>query len=192
MKDAEMVKRVAAHPFTQGMTHEQLALLTDCAMLTHFEKGQVVMREGEMADRFYLIESGKIVLLSSVGEGAPVVVDAIGAGDLLGWSWIFPPYSWHFTAQATEDTQAIFFYGTILREYCERNHSLGYELFKRMSAVMIKRLQAAREKMLAVHAGIDKLRPPIGLPPYLEQEFDEDDETEASLTARSLKATRFT
>jgi hypothetical protein len=79
-------------------------------------------------------------------------VDTIGAGDLLGWSWMFPPYVWHFTARATEPTDAIFFYGTILREYCERDHSLGYELFKRMSAVMVKRLQGARENMLVFHA----------------------------------------
>lgn len=143
--------RVALHPFLAGMNHEQLALLTDCAIPVHFEKGQIIFREGEMANRFYLIETGKVFLESSGGHGHPVLVDTIGAGDLLGWSWIFPPYIWHFTAHAAERTEAIFFYGTILREYCERDHSLGYELFKRMSAVMVKRLQAARTNMLAFH-----------------------------------------
>ena len=66
------------------------------------------------------------------------------SGDLLGWSWLFPPYVWHFGARAAKPTSAIFFYGTILREYCEQDHSLGYELFKRMSAVMTDRLQSAR------------------------------------------------
>ncbi len=84
-----------------------------------------------------------------------MIVDTIGAGVLLGWSWMFPPYIWHFTARVAEPTNAIFFYGTILREYCEKDHSLGYNLFKRMSAVMIKRLQCAREKTLAVRAGSD-------------------------------------
>ena len=65
---------------------------------------------------------------------------------------MFPPYTWQFTARAVEATTAIFFYGTILREYCEKDHSLGYELLKRMSAVMVKRLQAARKNMLALHA----------------------------------------
>jgi CRP-like cAMP-binding protein len=65
---------------------------------------------------------------------------------------MFPPYTWQFTARAVEPTTAIFFYGTILREYCEKDHSLGYELLKRMSAVMVKRLQAARKNMLTVHA----------------------------------------
>jgi CRP/FNR family cyclic AMP-dependent transcriptional regulator len=144
--------RVALHPFLAGMTREQLALLTDCATFVHFEKGQIVFREGETANRFYLIETGKVVLESSEGVGNPVIIDTIGSGDLLGWSWMFPPYTWQFTARAVEPTAAIFFYGTILREYCEKDHSLGYELLKRMSVVMVKRLQAARKNMLAFRA----------------------------------------
>ena len=146
-----MATRVALHPFLAGMNHERLVLLTNCATPVHFGEEQIIFREGEMANRFYLIESGKVILQSTGRHGQPVVVDTIGAGDLLGWSWIFPPYVWHFTARASEPTDAIFFYGTILREYCERDHSLGYELFKRMSAVMVKRLQAARENMLPFH-----------------------------------------
>jgi CRP-like cAMP-binding protein len=147
-----MATRVALHPFLAGMNHEQLALLTDCAIPVHFKTDQMIFREGEMANRFYLVESGKVVLESIGRHAAPVLVDTIGAGDLLDWSWMFPPYVWHFTARATEPTDAIFFYGTILREYCECDHSLGYELFKRMSAVMVKRLQGARENMLVFHA----------------------------------------
>ena len=105
-----------------------------------------------MANRFYLIEAGKVILESSEGLGNPAIIDTIGPGDLLGWSWMFPPYIWQFTARAVEPTAAIFFYGTILREYCEKDHSLGYELLKRMSAVMVKRLQAARKNMLAFPA----------------------------------------
>jgi len=134
------------------MNREQLALLTDCARPVHFEKGQIIFREGEMANRFYLIEAGKVVLESSEGLGNPAIIDTITPGDLLGWSWMFPPYTWQFTARAVESTAAIFFYGTILREYCEKDHSLGYELLKRMSAVMVKRLQAARKNMLTFHA----------------------------------------
>lgn len=145
-----MATRVALHPFLAGMNRTHLTLLADCAMVVHFNPGQLIFNEGELANRFYLIETGKVILESNARFGHPVVVDKVGAGDLLGWSWMFPPYVWHFTARAAEPTTAIFFYGTILRQYCERDHSLGYELFKRMSAVMIKRLQAAREKILAI------------------------------------------
>jgi CRP/FNR family cyclic AMP-dependent transcriptional regulator len=147
-----MRTRVALHPFLAGMNLSQLALLTDCATSVHFEKGQIVFRAGEMANRFYLIETGKVVLESSEGVSNPVIIDTIGPGHLLGWSWMFPPYTWQFTARAVEPTAAIFFYGTILREYCEKDHSLGYALLKRMSVVMVKRLQAARKNMLAFHA----------------------------------------
>lgn len=167
-----MAARVALHPFLVGMNHTQLALLTDCAMVVHFNPGQLIFSEGELANRFYLIETGKVILESSGRSGDPVVIDEVGAGDLLGWSWMFPPYVWHFTARAAERTEAIFFYGTILREYCERDHSLGYELFKRMSAVMIKRLQAAREKMLAIDSDEATLSPAIVQSPFMDQELD--------------------
>lgn len=167
-----MATRVAFHPFLAGMNPTQLALLTDCAIPVNFKKGQTILREGEMANRFYLIESGKVVLESGKGFGEPVVIETIGAGDLLGWSWMFPPYVWHFTARAAEPTNAIFFYGTILREYCERDHSLGYELFKRMTPVMMKRLQSARRKMLSVHAHRASLEPVVLQSPFLDQELD--------------------
>ena len=101
-----------------------------------------------------------------------MIIDTIGAGDLLGWSWMFSPYTWQFTARASKPTTAIFFYGTILREYCERDHSLGYELLKRMAAVMTRRLQAARQKMLDLRAGNISLEPGVVQSPFLDQELD--------------------
>jgi CRP/FNR family transcriptional regulator, cyclic AMP receptor protein len=142
--------QIAAHPFLIGISAHHIRLLADCAMRSHFRAGEVIFRENEAANRFYLIEHGRVVLESST-LGEPVKIDEIHDGDLLGWSWLFPPYAWHFSARALEDTTAIFFYGTVLREYCEKDHSLGFELFKRMSAVMLRRLQAARQKLLSVH-----------------------------------------
>ena len=159
VKAEPMTTRVALHPFLVGMNRRQLALLTDCAMAVQFKKGQLIFREGEPANRFYLIETGKVNLESGGEEGNSVVIDTIGAGDLLGWSWMFQPYAWHFTARAVEATTAIFFYGTILREYCEADHSLGYELLKRMSLVMYQRMQAARTKMLTIHQFSEALQP---------------------------------
>jgi CRP/FNR family transcriptional regulator, cyclic AMP receptor protein len=167
-----MATRVELHPFLAGMNRTQLALLTDCAIAIRFKKEQTIFREGEPANRFYLLESGKVILESGAGLGDPVVIDTIGAGDLLGWSWMFPPYTWHFTARAVEPTEALFFYGTILREYCEKDHSLGYELLKRMTVVMNRRMQAARNKMLAVHQGSATLEPAALESPFLDQELD--------------------
>jgi len=165
--------RIALHPFLAGMNHAQLALLTDCAMATRFQKSQTILREGEFANRFYLIETGHVILESGEGFGDPVIIETIGSGDLLGWSWMFPPYVWNFTARAIERTTAIFFYGTILREYCERDPALGYELFKRITPVMMRRLQRARRNMLAIHAH-DAVLEPAGVfaSPFLDQELD--------------------
>jgi CRP/FNR family cyclic AMP-dependent transcriptional regulator len=144
--------RVALHPFLAGMNHTQLTLLTDCAMARHFDTNQKILCEGEFANGLYLIETGKVALESETGFGKSIVIQTIGAGDLLGWSWMFPPYVWQFTARAIEPTTALFFYAAILREYCEKDHSLGYELLKRISAVMVTRLQAAHDQMLSIYS----------------------------------------
>jgi len=145
---------VAAHPFLIGLSEHHIRLLADCAIRIHFEKDQIIFGEGETANRFYLIESGRVALESSGASGGDTVsIEIIGPGDLLGWSWLFPPYVWHFTARALEPTNAIFFYGTVLREYCERDATLGLELFKRMSEVMTRRLQTARMRLIKAYAG---------------------------------------
>lgn len=143
--------RVELHPFLVGLPPHHLRCLADCAMAKEFAAGDYLFREGEFANRFYLIEEGEVVLESLKAEDERVVVESVGPGKLVGWSWLFPPYVWHFDARATRPTRAIFFYGTILREYCEREPSLGYELFKRMSVVMIERLQNARAQLLRTH-----------------------------------------
>ena len=170
--DKAMATRVALHPFLAGLNRTQLTLLTDCVISVRFKPGDIILREGDRADRFFLIETGKVVLESGKDHGQPVVVDTIGAGDLLGWSWMFPPYTWQFTARAVAPTRAIFFAGSVLREYCERDHSLGYALLKRMNAVMIRRMQNARRKMLGVHSGKISLEPVVLESPFMDQELD--------------------
>lgn len=165
-------KRVREHPFLRGLSHDHLSLLADCALPARFKAGETIFRENEKADRFYLITNGKIVLESRAGYGEPVVIETIGARDVLGWSWIMPPYQWHFTARAVEPTEAIFFASPILRQYCQRDHSLGFELHKRASTVMMKRLQAARKKMLGMHAHGEKLEPVVLQSPFMDQELD--------------------
>lgn len=144
-----MATRVALHPFLAGMNRRQLALLTACAVAVQFKKGQVICHEGELADRFYLIETGRVVLKSRDGLDVPI----------LGCSWMFPSHTWNFTARAVEPTTAIFFSAAILREYCEMDHSLGYELLKRMSLLMYGRMQAARNKMPISPHRSDTLQP---------------------------------
>ena len=158
MNRSNLEADVAAHPFFIGLSEHHIKLLADCAMKTHFAAGESIFCEGETANRFYIIEQGEVVLESTSGGGGPTVIDTLHSGDLLGWSWLFPPFIWHFGARAAKPTSAIFFYGTILREYCDQDHTLGYELFKRMSAIMTSRLQSARTRLLASYSGAAKVR----------------------------------
>src|SRR5689334_18003244 len=89
---------VSAHPFVRGMSDHQLRILSDCAMQAHFNANEVIFGEGEPADRFYLIQKGTVALEAYVKDKGNTLVQKIGAGDVLGWSWLFPPYFWHFTA----------------------------------------------------------------------------------------------
>lgn len=139
---------IAGHPFLRDLKPEHLHLLADSAMRMHYDAGQLIFREGDPANRFYLIEHGSVSLESHRREEAPARIQVIGPGDVLGWSWLFPPYYWHFDARALEPTSAIFFYGTRLREKCEQDHEFGYEMMKRMTQVVIRRLQAARKQIL--------------------------------------------
>jgi len=139
---------IGQHPFLKGMSAEHLKILAESAMRAEFKAGEVVFREGDPANRFYLIEAGKVELESRKQDRPPVPIQSIGPGDVLGWSWLFPPYYWNFEAQAAEPTTAIFFYGTRLREKCEEDRVFGYELMKRMSGAMLHRLQATRKQLL--------------------------------------------
>lgn len=143
---------LAEHPFFKGMKVEHLRTLADSAMTAKFDTGEVIFREGDPANRFYLIQHGKVVLESLGTESAAAPFQIIGDGDVLGWSWLFPPFYSHFGARALEPTQSIFLYGTRLREECEQNHEFGYALMKRTVAIVIQRLQATRGRLVELSA----------------------------------------
>jgi CRP/FNR family transcriptional regulator, cyclic AMP receptor protein len=148
---------IQKHPFLVGLTQQQLEVLIRNALRVRFEQDETIFREGDPANRFYLIESGKVSLETHVKDGPDLHVQTLGSGEVLGWSWLFPPYYWQFDARAVEATRAIFFYGTRLREQCEQDHELGYELLKRMAAIVISRLQAARKELIACNKGSKRL-----------------------------------
>jgi CRP-like cAMP-binding protein len=130
------------HPFVQELGKPHLEKLEQCATMTEFKAGQVIVHESEIANRFYLVLEGHIEVRMVVPDRGSVPMDSIFNGDVLVWSWLFQPYGMHFSARALEATRAIFFYGTWLREQCEMDHGFGYEMVKRMALVMMKRLEA--------------------------------------------------
>ena len=146
-KSAFTAASLPDHPLFQKMSERDRQILADCSMQATFEPGNLVVETGDPANCFYLIISGRIGLEALHGH-PPLGVQTIGAGDVLGWSWLFPPYYWHFDAMAEERTETIFFFGSRLLQECDRNHDFGYELFKRMSHILISRLQTTREKWI--------------------------------------------
>jgi CRP/FNR family transcriptional regulator, cyclic AMP receptor protein len=145
----DIERRLAAHPFLKGMSPHHLELLALCAMPTEFEAGQIVFLEGDPANGFYLIETGKVVLEGKTSDGKSVVIDTVSAGEPLGWSWLFFPYLWHFDARATEPCTAICLSGILLRQHRDDDLTLNNELTKRISEVVVRRLQAARGKLIS-------------------------------------------
>ncbi len=143
-------KRVANHPFLAGMSTHHIEILSRYATPKRFEAGEIIFRAGEPATGFYLIESGTVALEGSVVEHGPITTDVVHAGEPLGWSWLFPPYRWHFDARATAPTTAIYFDRTTLRRHYAEDLTLGHELFERMSKVMVRRLQTARRRLIEV------------------------------------------
>jgi CRP-like cAMP-binding protein len=139
---------LATQPFLKGLSQPQLELLANNAMLVEFPEGRTIFNEGLAANRFYIILEGEVALESAAGKKEPQLIQKIGGGDVLGWSWLFPPYHWAFDARATKPTKAIIFFATTLRELCEKDHSLGYELMKRVAEVVITRLQSTRLQYL--------------------------------------------
>ena len=145
-----LTEAITEHAFFQGMKAEHVAVLTEGAKTAKFKAGDVLFREREPANQFYLIESGKVALEAHEPADGTMPIQTLRAGEVLGWSWLFPPFFWHFQARAMEPTNVIILNGAHLLVCAERNHDFGYELMKRMAKVVIHRLQATRRKLLAL------------------------------------------
>jgi CRP-like cAMP-binding protein len=139
------------HPFFKDLAPRYIQLSAGCAANVRFKAGEFLFREGEAANQFYLIRHGKVALQVFVPHRGPITIETIPAGEVLGWSWLFPPYRWHFDAQALELVRAIAFDGQCLRDKCEEDHDLGYALMQRFAQIMLQRLQATRLQLLDVY-----------------------------------------
>lgn len=130
---------------------EHLKLIVGCASNVRFNADQFLFREGEEANQFYMIRQGKVALQISAAQRTAITVQTIGEGEILGWSWLIPPYRWRFDARALELIRAIALDGKCLRTKSEEDHNLGYELMKQFSKVIAERLEATRLQLLDVY-----------------------------------------
>jgi CRP/FNR family transcriptional regulator, cyclic AMP receptor protein len=134
-----------------GLEAAWLALIAGCSGNEHVRGGAFLFEEGQPADRFFLIRHGAVALeVHAPGSGSRVI-ETLGEGEVVGWSWLFKPYRWQFDARAIEPTRLVAFDAACLRGKCDADHELGYQLMQRFASAMLERLQAARLQLLDVY-----------------------------------------
>lgn len=144
-------KTLKEHPFFAELNAEHIALLAGCAKNVVFKAGEFLFREGEDAEEFFIIRHGKVVVETFVPQKGPISIQTREAGEVLGWSWLVPPYRWHFDARAFELTRALTLDGKCLRDKLDIDHDLGYELMKRFSLLIAQRLEATRLQLMDIY-----------------------------------------
>jgi CRP-like cAMP-binding protein len=138
-------------PIFRDMPPEALELVSGCATNVRFADGEVLFREGDEANVFYVIRHGRVALETFVPARGPVAIETVDPGEVVGWSWLFPPYRWHFDAKALGLVRATVFGAACLREKCEQDPAFGYDLMSRFTQVLIERLQWTRLRLLDVY-----------------------------------------
>lgn len=143
---------IQEHPFFKNFIPEYIEVITGCASLVRFDENHMIFKEGQTADNFYLVRHGKIALEMYVPQQGGIIIDTIGEGEVLGWSWLFAPYQNHFDARALELTRAISFDGKCLRKKIDEDHNLGYHIMTQFVQIIQDRLQATRLKLIDMYS----------------------------------------
>jgi CRP-like cAMP-binding protein len=140
-----------ANPFFSSMSPEHLDLMLSGATTAYYESDEVLFHEGEPADRLFVIEIGRVAVEAHEPGNESLIIESLGPGDLLGWSWLFEPFVWHFQARAIGPAKVVILQGAHLLILAERDPRFGYELMKRITQVVIHRLHATRKRLLDQH-----------------------------------------
>ncbi len=138
------------HPFFKDLKQEHLDILAGCASLVDFKAGSVIFKEGQEVDHLHIIRDG-LVAIEILHTSKPAVIETLQGNDLLGWSWLFPPYRAHFNCRVIKDARVIALDGKYLRKKCEEDHDFGYELMKKIMKIVAQRLEATRIQFLNIY-----------------------------------------
>ena len=148
----ETLERILAeHPFFRGLPEAHLDTVVGCVKNVTFDAGAFLFRAGEPADQFFVIRHGKVSVEMFVPGRGAMTIDTVGEGELLGFSWLVPPYRSHFENRALSFVRALALDGTCLRGKCEAHPDLGYALLKRVSQTMMERLEAMQVQLLDIY-----------------------------------------
>jgi CRP-like cAMP-binding protein len=139
------------HPFFRAIAPDLLATITEGAVRVHYDEGQVIYRQGDLADTFLIVLDGRVTVEIFAAPRGSLIIHTAGPGDVVGWSWLFEPYRRRFDARAIESVNAVALGGPFLRQKAETDHRLGYELLKRVSQIVVERLQETRLQLIDVY-----------------------------------------
>lgn len=151
MKTHGFEEILADHPLFQGFDPDTLALLAGCAKNAHFAAGATIYAEGDGADEVFLLRHGDVSVEISSPERGPLIVETLHKGDILGWSWLVPPYRHRSDARALTEVRAVSLDAACLRGKCEENPVLGYQMFKHWLPPMARRMTALRMQLLDLY-----------------------------------------
>lgn len=148
MSSQSPVEYMSSHEFFFSLSNDTLQFLCENSSEFAIKKGQILFEQGENADKFYVIRSGLIVIQMPAIIGPSLEIQTLGKDQVLGWSWLISPYKWNFQAMPEEDSELLMFDGIAILARCEEEPRFGYELLKKFAALMSKRLDVARQKMM--------------------------------------------
>jgi CRP-like cAMP-binding protein len=151
MQKEDLSEILRQHPFLFGLSDDHMKTLIGCASNVHFPEGDHLIREGELANKFFLLRTGRVALEIAVSGKGSLRIQTTGPGEVLGWSWLISPYRWHFSGVAVADTRVVSLDAECLRKKCDADPAFGFELLKRLAVVMEHRLEATRIQLLDMY-----------------------------------------
>jgi len=146
---------LAEHRFFARLPDELRVRLADCANNVVFDTGRQLLKEGAPADSFFAVRAGRVAVGIRTPNRGLALIETLHTGDILGWSWLFPPYRWHFDAVAIEPVRAIELHAECIRSYLEGRPQAGFDLVLGVAAVMEERLESARLRLLDLYGSGD-------------------------------------
>ncbi|MCK6619651.1 MAG: cyclic nucleotide-binding domain-containing protein [Calditrichaceae bacterium] len=147
----DLKKILSEHPFFRDLAPEYLEAIVGCASNARFNTNEYLFKEGQPAEKFFLIRHGLVAIETYIPGQAPLTIQTVEEGNVMGWSWLFPPHRWHFDARALELTRAIVMDGKCIRDKSEKDKVLGYELMVRFARVLQERLESTRLQLVDVY-----------------------------------------
>ncbi|MDJ0878435.1 MAG: cyclic nucleotide-binding domain-containing protein [Halieaceae bacterium] len=153
MKD--IADELSEHPFFEGLAPETLSLIAGCGVNAVYKPEELLAREGSSADELFVIRKGRVALLMHSTERGALQVDTRDAGDVVGLSFLVPPYRWPVEARAVQTVHVIRMDGKCLRDKCNADTALGYELMQRVATALMGHLNARSIQLLDLYGQLE-------------------------------------